>query len=358
MGKTVSKRNTTIEINGKLYDANTGKLLAGTPKKVVKPAIHQAAAKPHMPLPRKQAMHDVIRHPARPVARRKTAGSQTLMRHAVKKPAAHSRRPIKVQGANHSLAHTPMAGVIVSKSAKRVDPTRLHKSRAVARPSLISHFSPSLSQPVVPELVKPAPAPVQPAMLLAARPAAKPKTRHQPKTAADILEVALQNATSHQARPLKAKSKPKKRRAASATVAAVAVFTLAFAGAKELPQLKLHMASAKAGFSASLPNYKPAGYSLGTMDSGPGVVATEFRSNSDDRSYKLIQKESKWTSQELLTNYVKPLGANNTVGQTGGRTVYFYGNGNATWVSAGIWYVIQSHGSLDNRQLLALAESL
>jgi hypothetical protein len=94
------------------------------------------------------------------------------------------------------------------------------------------------------------------------------------------------------------------------------------------------------------------------MDSGPGVVATEFKSNSDDRAYNLTQKQSDWTSRELYDNYVKPLDAKAISAQAGGRTVYFYGDGNATWVNAGIWYLVQSHGSLDNRQLLALAESL
>ena len=43
---------------------------------------------------------------------------------------------------------------------------------------------------------------------------------------------------------------------------------------------------------------------------------------------------------------------------TAGRTVYIYGNDNASWVDNGIWYQVTSNGDLSNTDVLNIASSL
>jgi hypothetical protein len=118
------------------------------------------------------------------------------------------------------------------------------------------------------------------------------------------------------------------------------------------------MASAKAGFSVSRPGYLPAGYSLADLKYAQGAAALSFHSNSDDRRYTLSQHTSSWDSQALAGTFVSRQDPSYQTVQSGGRTIFVYGNGNATWVSDGVWYVLQSDGSLSRQDLISLAASI
>jgi hypothetical protein len=107
-----------------------------------------------------------------------------------------------------------------------------------------------------------------------------------------------------------------------------------------------------------LPGYQPAGYSLGQLSYSAGSVATQFESNSDGRHYTLTQKASPWDNQTLLDSYVKPNNAHYEAVPTGDLTIYLYGNGAASWINHGLWYTVQSDGSLTHDQLVSLAKSL
>lgn len=123
--------------------------------------------------------------------------------------------------------------------------------------------------------------------------------------------------------------------------------------------LKLHMASAKAGFAASLPGNKPAGYHLGQLNSSAGVVAMNYKSNSDeDRKFSITQKTSSWDSNTLRDLYVQPADKDYSIVETNGLTVFIYGDNSATWVNNGVWYVVHGNGSLSDNQLLDIAKSL
>ena len=275
------------------------------------------------------------------------------MRHVVKKPT-HSKQQLKAQGSTDQLAVKPMAEVIVPSSAKSLDPKRLKQATKVKQSHLISHFS-NITSDLNKQAL--APKPDLPTALMAPQttPAESDKPA-KPKTTAQLLEHAIKQAKSHEHASV-APAKHRKKTTRKLVASGVAVLLLTFVGYQELPNMRLQIASAKAGFSASLPDYQPAGYSLGQLQYSPGVVASKFESNSDDRTYTLTQKASSWDSRALRDNYIRPMTDDYQTVESGGQTIYVYNN-NATWVSGGIWYVVQTDGSLSNRQLVELATSI
>ena len=326
-GRYVRKNNNIIEINGKRYDANTGSLLDG---------VHR---------PARTIARSAAHHPE---------SSKTLMRHAVKKPKAGTKSSSKAVATKRTTAE-----IVVSKSVKQLDPKRLQHAKQVHKSKLISRFGATVpTNPQITTYDQLAASKVSHARKHAA--ASHRPASHKATTTADLLEKALQNATSHEQPAIKNPKLGRTKRGVGIGAAIVlAVTTLGLVTAQNLPNARLQMASAKAGFDASLPTYKPAGYSLGKLNYSEGVVATQFNSNSnDDRGYTITQKKTSWDSAALRDVFVKTTDANYETIETAGRTIYIYGKHNATWVNSGIWYQIQSNGSLGNRQLINLASSL
>jgi hypothetical protein len=347
----VGKNNNIIEINGIKYDAKTG---AAMPRAN---GHHATPAKqPLQTAVKRPTMSDVVRNPASHAAARAPKPSSTLMRHSVKKPSPTPRKHSKAQG--HTTAVTTPTGSkpLVKQSINRVDDNLLLKAKRFPQSKLIQHFSQVTSDSNKFAAISP-PAPLSTSPVSPNRPAqAQRKAPSKPQTTAELLDHALRHATSHEQ---KDHAKPKKKRGLKiASTAALLLVVLGVVISQQIPNVKLHMASAAAGFHASLPDYKPAGYRLSRMDSNSGVVATTFQSNSDQRQYTLTQKTSNWDSQALLDNFVAGHDKKYKVVEAAGRTVYIYGDHNATWVNAGIWYIVQSDGSLTNKQLSDLASSL
>jgi len=354
----VGKNNNIIEINGKRYDARTGDILSHphanqtkpkpTPSPTMKPSTKSSATSAAS----KPSMHDVVRQTPKTASRHAPKPSKTLMRHAVKKPSLTPQSKIKTQSPADLLAQKPMSDVVIKKSAKNLDTNKLAKASKVPQSGLITHFSSVTSDANSPVLATVASNP-SPIKTMAASGAIKAKA----PTTKELLERAVQQAKSHQEPAPKLKKRHK--HSVRTTVASVtAIALIAFVGYQEMPNLKLNIASAKAGFSASLPSYQPAGYSLGKLSYSSGVVATKFTSNSDERNYTLTQKTSTWDSQALKDNFLSKRADDITVSETGGRTIFLYGKGNATWVNGGVWYIVQSGGSLTDRQLVELAKSI
>lgn len=324
-------------------------MLSTHTKESTPPAPHTTEMKPD---PKPKSMHDVARHPAKSAEAHKPKPSKTLMRHAVKKPAAgHAKPKLRVQGPSDVALSDSLASVEIKKSVKKVDHTKFAKASRVPKSSLIAHFGEVTSDANSPI---PSPEPVKEAPVKPALSTTRNKSRA--KTTAELLDHAIEQANSHEQPALKTKKRSKRPKMALVSVTAVAL--LAFVGYQELPKLQFNLAAAKAGFGASLPSYQPAGYSVGKLSYSPGVIATKFKSNSDQRSYTLTQKTSSWNSQALKENFVLNTTDKYQVVETGGRTIYLYGNGNATWVNGGVWYIIQSNDSLSNQQLVDVAKSI
>jgi hypothetical protein len=346
----VGKNSNILEINGIRYDAKTGATILAHGH-----ANHKSAAAPLKTAVKRPTMSDVVRHPAKPATARKQNPSSTLMRSAVKKPSVTHRKHSKAQGHVDMLANKPVSSLVPKKSVNRLDDKRLVKARRIPQSKLIQHFSLVTSDSNKFMAIAPAPL-INP--MPAAQPAPMPNKvpAKRPKTTAELLDHALRNATSHEQKP-----HPKTKQHRGLKITASALLLLVLAGvviSQQIPNMRMHLASAKAGFHASMPGYRPAGYSLGKLDTNGGVIATTFNSNSDNRKYTLTQKTSNWDSQALRDNFVVTHDKNYKILSSGGRTIFVYGNHDATWVNGGIWYIVQSDGALTNNQLVELASSL
>jgi hypothetical protein len=138
----------------------------------------------------------------------------------------------------------------------------------------------------------------------------------------------------------------------------VAVGLLTVVAVKSLPGAQLQVAAAKAGFSAKLPNYEPAGFSQAPLNSSPGEIAAQFQSQTDARNYTITQKTTSWDSTALANNFVARMDPNYHTVKSGDNIIYIYSGHNATWVNGGIWYNVQANGALTDQQLVELATSL
>jgi hypothetical protein len=180
-----------------------------------------------------------------------------------------------------------------------------------------------------------------------------------------IFDQALSSATSHEepapheSTSSKIKRGGKKRKRGMAIVASLALFVAlcGFVAVQNRENIQLQLASAKAGFSVSSPLYRPDGYSLNKMTYSAGLAASLYK-NQSNQSFTLSQKKSNWDSQTLLENFVATKGDSYKGYQSNGRTVYVFGEGNATWVNGGIWYQIQGADQLTNEQLVKIAASM
>lgn len=353
----MGKNNNIIEIDGTKYDARTGAVLgpstAAATKKPSKAKQMDSAVK-------KPTMSDVVRRPAKHAPSHAPATSHTLMRQSVKKPVPQPRKHTKAQGSVIAVSPVAASSIAPKKSVYNISDKRLKKAQKVIQSNLITHFAPVTSDSNTFSRLVQASGPKPPAgrsVEPITRPVGSPNTK--PQTTSELLETALRQATSHEQKPVHPKRSHKlKKRAGLASASVLALALIVLAGSQQVSNVRVHMASAKAGFNVTLPDYRPAGYSLGKLDYSSGIASTTFKSNSDSRAYTITQKPSAWDSQALRDGFVIPRDKHYQTFDAAGRTVYIYGNHNATWVNAGIWYSVQSDGSLSDHQLVELASSL
>jgi hypothetical protein len=396
--KAVAKTKNTIELNGKRYDALTGTLLshdAEASKNTVAVSVKHHVKKPGTPAHhtvtakavtvKKAAsasqssgqVMDIRRASAGHIKHHRPEPSKTLMRKVVKKPEPSTKRLVKSQPRTDMLARTPAHLLAPKASLHNIDTTRLKRAEHVAKSQLVSRFG-QISAPAshqathVAHQVK---HDVQAAIAGVSgeinniRPVYAATADAITRPSMDIFEQALARANSHKETyidPKKAKKHvkrashhPAKRLARSGALALSALLIAGFIAYQNTANITMRVAAHKAGFAASMPGFKPSGFAVGKFSYGSGFVAVNFHSNSDNRAFNLTQKVSNWDSEALLNEFVS-----NTAGdsyqtlQASGRTIYTYGNNNATWVDHGVWFNVQSNGSLSTTQLMSLASSM
>jgi len=358
-GIIVRKNNNIIEINGKLYDVTTGAALADS-------TSSQAATKPiaadriSSPTAVKPLTRDVTRQAAKHSSSHSPKPARTLMRQAVKKPGPSLKRRFKAQGLIDELDRQSLNSVAINNTAQRLDAKRLQHAEQVAKSQLVNHFSPATTSNANQQAAWQPPVTTHsPQTADGNHPAKAIQPAKTLKTTADMLEHAVQQATSYREMPPgRSRHHRAKRRAGIGAAAVLSVALLAVAVTQNLSNVRLQIASARAGFSAGLPGYQPAGYSLGQLNYSNGVVDAQFHTSSGDGLYTITQKQSSWDTLTLRDNFVAPVDPNYQTAKAGSRIIYLYGNNNATWVSGGILYIIQANGSLSNNQLVELASSL
>lgn len=125
-----------------------------------------------------------------------------------------------------------------------------------------------------------------------------------------------------------------------------------------LPNISMRVAATRAGINATLPAYKPDGYSLsGAIAYAESEVSVNYKSNTGDQSYTVSQRASSWDSQAVLSNYVSKQTNAYLTFQDRGLTVYTFGN-KAAWTNGGLLYTIDGDAPLSSDQILKIATSM
>lgn len=363
------KKNTVIEINGRQYDAMRGTPLgAGAPaKRSIDGVISQPGLKAK-PVAAKTAPAEAVtkryRHqPAAHTATRRAHPSRTLMRHTVNKPATSLKNPAKARVSALAPAPLPAVSVAPKLSFDSIDRRRQAHASKISTSDKVRHFAPGSLPPPKPAAAHQAKATAPRRRLPTADIRVTPPIADKP----DLFERALASATSHEAAKPASKyyKRPKKlhsrrRQWLNYGAAALAVLLVGgFFAYQNMANLTLKVASNRAGFAAALPGYRPTGFAVGKFAYHPGYVAINFHSDSDGRRFSLQEKPSTMDSATLLSNYVaSAAGSSYQTIQSAGRTVYLYGNGDATWVNGGVWYTISGDSQLSAGQISNLATSM
>ncbi len=332
-------QNDTIELNGYRYDARTGAQLGRATGQrsvdgFVRSSIPAKPVTPKKPAP----SHSV---------HAKVSKSQTLRRQGLKKPEI---TPKQTDGFTPSKP-------IVSRHLQP-DQNRAVRATQTEKHPNVSKFQANISS--APLEIKPAPVAEQ-----------------QPSSAESVtktmlplspFDMALNNSTSHEQLAPKRRSLRERTskilrvspRAFSVGLGILVVLTAGGLFAKQhLSTLAVQLAATRSGVEAKLPGYEPAGFSLsGPVEYSAGQIALSYQSNTDDRNFKIVQKNSDWNSQALLENFIQESNKQFQTIQDKGKTIYIYAGNNATWVSGGIWFQVEGESSLNTDQLLRIAAGL
>ena len=358
-----------IELNGKRYDAHTGRLLnaatpVSSPKKiphlpqaattrVVKPTPHTAANPVKAPIVKTRS--SVQRPSPNNVSRHKAQKPQTLMRRATAKPQAGQMVAAKLKVQAPAVRAVGTIAVQPKLSISGINP---HHKRAAAQ---------TQKSPAVQKFSKPAVFAPQKRLQPAAS-AVSPAKQSQAEHKKAFFEKAIANATSHEAvkaprtkKTSRLKNSLKRQKSVFMVAASASVLVIvgAFVAFSNMSTLELKVASMRAGVNVNLPAYQPDGFSKsGPIAYQSGKVTVGFRANdSSGREYKLSQEESPWNSETLYDSVVATNKEVQTV-QQNGNTVYLYGDSEASWVSGGILHTITGNANLSTDQLLKIASNV
>lgn len=350
MGKT----KTTIELNGKLYDARTGKIIS-TPKTTGQ-VVDGFVRRPNVQQPKPVATKvkpAVTRTKPQHVAT-KLEKSKTLMRPAVKKP-----QPVVAKAQHHSEKHA---------ITKKVDPTRVTRAAATERSSLINRFNSSttshrvIKKEAALEVIPPSHHAITDRVAHLAT-----ATEAQVKHSVDMIEESLRNASAHletfEDKALKGSFLQRvgfKNKAANlASLSFAGLLLVGFFAYQNTTNIEMRVAAARSGVAAGMPGYSPSGFSPArNVATTPGKVSLTYNSNTSDKKFTITQQASNWSSDSLLSNHVLASKAPFQTYQNEGKTVYIFDNSNATWVNGGVWYKIDGNASLTSDQLLRIASSM
>lgn len=348
------KTSNVIEINGKLYDAKSGKLLKGAAAKPKAPGHSMdGMTKTHTELKQatvhssqSKATHTRTHSKAKLSAKRST----TLNRRAVSLPAIHAASIATTNEATE-IPTTPQ-----STALKHADTKRIKRAADINRSPAISRFS-SFSQNISPEHTE------VPLSDHLARTHEEAPAKHMPangKKARIISQAGSKALKSQTAGPLKSHKKRGKHITRYATGVFAALVLVGYVAYLNIPAISMKIAAHQAGFGATMPAYKPAGYSFsGPITSSPGKVSLSYASNTDNRNFTLSQQPTTWDSGALLENVVVKKSQNYLTYQDRGLTIYIYNGSNAAWVNNGKLYQVEGKNSnLDTDQLLKLATSV
>lgn len=362
----MAKRSNVIEINGRRYDASTGRLIKPAKSKstqkvdgFTKPA--KSASKNGAVLAPSEVKKEVRKRAAHAYeVHNKTKKSKTLMRSAITKPKPKTKKKSfrsKILTPATAIARGP-ADIAKTEHATTVTKDIKKIASSIKKSPKISKFysediqASSKNNQSVKSVSK-----------------AKKVSQKEQLIAAQMAKVDTAPRQSHKKiekkssiKRVAARVKKSPKTTTIAATFAVALLLFGYVTYLNIPNMALRVASVKAGFDANMPGYSPSGYSFaGPVAYSPGQITIEFDSNTDDRSYDITQRQTNWDSKSLLDNFVKKDVASDSQYSTfynQGLTVYIYNGSNAAWVSGGIWYTVSGNSLLNSEQLLRIAASL
>ncbi|HSX04917.1 MAG TPA: hypothetical protein VLF69_00375 [Candidatus Saccharimonadales bacterium] len=413
------KSKNTIELNGNLYDAITGKMLGKSslspsrtggnidgffrartaeparpvaqkvtiqetpeesPTVIVRTGAARASAnhaKAHKPqtsqrvaasAPPQPAVHATKHNVAKQISanhrkHHQPQPSVTLMRTAVKKPAPSFKQQATVQA---TLTHAVPGLIEVKHVAAHVDEGRLVRATTVETNPMVAHhgrepqkiavgFAPLAVQP---QPVQPGPVPNKPGdNTPAGAPAPQPTNNPQ-----DIFTHALANASNFlDVREHRAYfRKHARRHVASMTAGTLALLIIAgFAFYQNSPGMQLRIAGVKAGVATRMPNFAAAGFAYNGVKANNGKLTLGFRNGQGN--YQLVQQTTSWSDSDMIQD-VSAVDAsgnpNYTTLHAGSVTIYRFSNTNAMWVTGGKWYTVNGTNNLSDQQVRALVQNV
>ena len=266
---------------------------------------------------------------------------------------------------NRKYVKRPMRSADVMVQVKRSPRVKHFQNASVA--AKVSE----VEQPVAPVVTHP--------MQVAAN--AKMKSRVAPvaapvkMSAKELKDQAIQKALANAAKPMEnektAKAKKAKKQKSpkvhfgfgrvvlALSCAAAAVFAIVYFVNLNMPDISMRVAAMQTGIEASYPGYVPRDFSLSDITSEDGKITLNFKNASTGDAFSLIEEQSSWDSNALLTNFVKDeYGENYSTVREQGLTIYISGS-DAAWVNGGVVYKIDTTaGSLTKKQINGIATSL
>jgi hypothetical protein len=282
--------------------------------------------------------------------------AQTLMRGALKKPAAQ-------------------VGGHIQKLTPGFNPRREIHAKTVSKHDRVKHFghpvpSGHLPHPIIKAKAAPrqtSAAAADTAVTSVALPSMVTSASHQKLER--MLDLALTRADAHKqalryhaARHFWQRPSFLGRRTGLkiSLMAVILLVAAGFAAWQKFPQLSVKLAASRLHISASVPSYKPEGYSLAAPAKAiDGKVLLKYQAVSDaSQSYDISQAPSDMTSTSLA-NTLSPDGSQMQTSQVGGNTVYIYGPKNdAAWVNNGILYKLNDRANLSSDEIINIVKGL
>lgn len=336
-----------IELNGKRYDALTGKMITD------QPFPHKNPQKPLQPVASNN-MDGFAKRPSRPTLspkeiKRPVQKSHTLMRETVHRPQPHKVHAIATVVSQHTSRPETSLKVLPAKTSTPKSPL-IRKFGPPGQSDISTAKSPSespLSSPVT-------------AVSKAAVSAAA--------TVVSPFQQAIAHATAHQQPKLGRQAVHKRvahrlhispRVLSGGSLVLAGLLLIAFFSYQNMPNLRMRLAASRAGVHGSLPAYQPPGFHLQDISYKTGQVDLNYASNSDARSFKVTQIASAWNTDTLRDKLKTESVTDSPVEVPDkGKTLFIYDESNITWVDGGVLYKVEGESKLSSDQLLRLANSL
>ncbi|MFI5270508.1 MAG: DUF4367 domain-containing protein [Candidatus Saccharimonadales bacterium] len=283
-------------------------------------------------------------HPVNHAAVHAQNPSKTLKRSSVPKPTKSLKRMTTVSTVTEKSSLKTKGLKTMGSLHPLTTEEKLKRAKQVKKSAAIAHFT-------YPD----APVVKQEHYLEGFRTDLQQPIEHTKSTVDKLVDNAIAKPAPN-TKPLP-KKQSKAIQAATLALPAIVLGLLVY-GVTNSTSLEMKIVSNKTGFATSIPSYKPAGYKLQQLSYATGIFASEFKNSGNHQAYVITQKPTTWDNSALIANYISIDSSEYNKVNVGGKSVYFFGNGNAAWVSKGIWYQINSAGTLKESQLINIANSL